>query len=364
MISQKAFEIADACRFCWMCRHICPTGIASGREEYTPRARGLSVSMYKRGMPLDADIADAIFSCALCGACSNDCVTGYEPPVFIRQMRTEAVVQNLLPPAVAAVVDRALDGGDIVTKTADNTKLLAKLAALPAQADVAVVLGETACNRTPDNALCLLSLLDKAGVSYCVVREKSGGALYDLIGDVDEVRAQAAACAAAIEKTGAGTLVALDSTDARTFCQEYPAWEIALSAKPVTATAYVWSLVQDNKLKVSRADIGCATYQDPDHIVRDLDESEPARALLAAMQVPVCEMFLHGRLARSCGNEVLDSYQGALCTKMARIRLEDAVRTGADTLVTACPVCFDMLRRVADDRIRVRDLFCILDSVC
>ena len=49
MISEKANKIADGCRFCWMCRHICPTGIATGREEFTPRARGLMVSMLKRG---------------------------------------------------------------------------------------------------------------------------------------------------------------------------------------------------------------------------------------------------------------------------------------------------------------------------
>ena len=59
MFSEKAYKNAEACRFCWMCRHICPTGIATGREEFTPRARGLMVSMLKRGEALDADIAEA-----------------------------------------------------------------------------------------------------------------------------------------------------------------------------------------------------------------------------------------------------------------------------------------------------------------
>ena len=45
MISQNAKKHADACRFCWMCRHLCPVGLATGKEINTPRAKGLLLSM-------------------------------------------------------------------------------------------------------------------------------------------------------------------------------------------------------------------------------------------------------------------------------------------------------------------------------
>ena len=44
LISQKSKEIIDSCRFCWMCRHICPIGNATGQERNTARARMLALS--------------------------------------------------------------------------------------------------------------------------------------------------------------------------------------------------------------------------------------------------------------------------------------------------------------------------------
>ena len=47
--SSKCRETADACRFCWMCRHICPVGNTTGQERNTARARALSLSLVGRG---------------------------------------------------------------------------------------------------------------------------------------------------------------------------------------------------------------------------------------------------------------------------------------------------------------------------
>ena len=42
MISQIANKHADKCRFCWMCRHLCPVQLQTGKEINTPRAKGFS----------------------------------------------------------------------------------------------------------------------------------------------------------------------------------------------------------------------------------------------------------------------------------------------------------------------------------
>ena len=41
MFSEKSKKNADACRFCWMCRHLCPVQLVTGKETNTPRAKGL-----------------------------------------------------------------------------------------------------------------------------------------------------------------------------------------------------------------------------------------------------------------------------------------------------------------------------------
>ena len=85
MFSNENKKQADMCRFCWMCRHICPVAGATGYKGWGPRARGLMVSMIERGSAeLDAEIAEAMYHCTVCDACANDCEAGWKPIDFIR----------------------------------------------------------------------------------------------------------------------------------------------------------------------------------------------------------------------------------------------------------------------------------------
>ena len=90
-ISDKAKNIIDNCRFCWMCRHVCPIGNATGQERNTARARALGCSMVVRKSEDVSTVIDNIYECALCGACTNNCVTGWDPKVFIQETKTSAI---------------------------------------------------------------------------------------------------------------------------------------------------------------------------------------------------------------------------------------------------------------------------------
>ena len=60
-LSDKSKQTIDACRFCWMCRHICPIGNATGQERNTARARALALSLVTRGSAeLTPDIMDSL----------------------------------------------------------------------------------------------------------------------------------------------------------------------------------------------------------------------------------------------------------------------------------------------------------------
>ena len=77
MISQNALHHAEKCRFCWMCRHLCPVQHQTGKELNTPRAKGLLLSMVnKKAQEFDKDMGQAMYECLLCDACTNDCATG------------------------------------------------------------------------------------------------------------------------------------------------------------------------------------------------------------------------------------------------------------------------------------------------
>ena len=86
-LSEKAKKHIDPCRFCWMCRHICPVGNATGQERNNARARALCLSLVARGAESEEAVADNVYECALCGACVKECVTGWDPVMFTLEAR-------------------------------------------------------------------------------------------------------------------------------------------------------------------------------------------------------------------------------------------------------------------------------------
>ena len=197
MISQNALHHAEKCRFCWMCRHLCPVQHQTGKELNTPRAKGLLLSMVnKKAQEFDKDMGQAMYECLLCDACTNDCATGYQPPLFIREARTEAVVSEVAPASVMKLIENVETTGNIygVEKPSygqDGT-------------DVLVYIGEVAAIKVPEMAKHLLALLAKAGVSAKVLANEpaSGVMLGDLMGYTEEVRKQAEVCAKTLNETG------------------------------------------------------------------------------------------------------------------------------------------------------------------
>ena len=360
MFSEKAKKNADACRVCFMCRHLCPVQLATGKESNTPRAKGLLVSMLNRGMEMDASTAKVMYECLLCGACVDDCVTGFEPPLFIREARTQAIAGGIAPEYATRLVDTLLTTGNLY----GAAQVKANLDGIPETGDVLVWLGDTARYSTPTVADAFLSVLKKAGVSFAVLKQEpsSGCALGDLMGYVEDVRQQASKAAAAIAASGAKKLVVLDSYDATFFLHQYKDWGIDLP-ETVTATTFVQELISAARLVPAKERL-VVTYHDGSRLARDLREHQPARDILAAMGCEICEMFQNRRLAKDCGSALMNRYLPNLVSKIAVGRWNDVVRTDAKMLVAACPQSTEVLRSAVPDGYQYTDLFELLNQRC
>jgi Fe-S oxidoreductase len=368
MFSEKARKNADSCRFCWMCRHLCPVGLATGRETNTPRAKGLMVSLVERGYEYTAEMAADMYECCLCEACTHDCATGFEPPLFIREARARAVAAGIAPPAVEKAIANLLETDNIYgnPKAERGRGFEAEARGLPDKAPVALRIGAAAAFRHPEIAVAVIKLLKAAKVDFCLIRAETqaGAELGDLMGFVGEVKTVAQAAVAQVDATGAGTLVVLDPSEARTFIRECGEWGCAPKAKVVTATAFIAGLVREGALKPSPLALGPVTFHDPCRLARDLEETEPARELISAMGLELKEMFLHGPMTTCCGGTVLGAHSPQLTSLTAVRRRADAARTGASTLVTACPGCLDVLSGAKTEDMAVEDIFVLLARAC
>ena len=166
MMSEKSKQHVDSCRFCWMCHHICPVGNATGHERSTPRARALGISMVNRGAIELSEIMDNIYECAGCGACVHDCVTGWDPVMFTKEVRLQAALEGKLPDYIMTLVTNCLEKGNAYGKTALCDTLTSAIKKHSDKKDTLLLLGVDARYMACKEALKAIKVLEKAGVDF------------------------------------------------------------------------------------------------------------------------------------------------------------------------------------------------------
>lgn len=343
MISTRSKTTIDACRYCWMCRHICPIGNVTGQERNNARGRAITLAMVERGAAALSDVIDNVYECALCGACTKECVTGWDPVAFTREVRLEAALSGITPAYIDKMLQNIEIKGNPYGQTGLSPELELEIKETAKASDILLFLGQDARYKVPHAAINAIRLLKQAGVDFTVLPEEpdSGYALETLIGAAEETRQmmnKAANVLSAYE-----TVVAFDPADAKVFLREYKEWDIPLNTEVKTFTAFLAELVTSEKLRPHKLNL-TTVFQDPAHLARDLSETEAARIILDACSNRR-EMLLFGKDTMWAGNLLMDTYMPGVMTKTAEERWKQAQASKAGALVTASPSEYAVLSR-------------------
>lgn len=354
IMSEKCKQHVDSCRFCWMCHHICPIGNATGHERSTPRARALGISLVNRGAIELQEIMDNIYECAGCGACVHDCVTGWDPVMFTKEVRLQAAMEDKLPEYINKMVDNCLDVGNAYGKNAVCGKLCEAIAAHAQKTDTLLFLGADARYMACEQALKAIKVLEGAGVAFTVLADEpaSGAQLDFLIGAANETKEQMDAAAKVMN--GYKTVVFYDPADAKIAKQAYPTYGVELEAKAVTYTAYLAQLLKDGALKANSTDKAVA-YQDPFQLSRDLGETEEAREVIKAY-ANLTEMLLNRGETVWAGNILMAQYMPDVIKAVAARRIFNAKSLGIGAIVTASVSEYTALKGVEQSEVEILSL--------
>ncbi len=347
IMSEKCKAHVDACRFCWMCHHICPIGNATGQERNTARARALGISLVNREAIDLSEIMDNIYECCTCGACVHDCVTGWDPVMFTKETRLQAALEGKLPEYIMALVSNCLETGNAYGKTTTCDCLTDAIKAHSAKKDTLLLLGVDAKFMACEQALKAIKVLDKAGVDFSVMENElpSGVQLDFLIGAANETKAQMEACAKALGEYK--TVVVYDPNDAKAIKQLYKEYGIEVNANVVTYTSFVAGLIKDGKLEAKNTG-KAVVFQDPYQLSRDLEETEEAREIVTSYAV-LSEMLLNRAETVWAGNILMAQYMPEIIKKVATRRIFNATSIGANAIITACVSEYVSLKAVAED---------------
>jgi len=131
------------------------------------------------------------------------------------------------------------------------------------------------------------------------------------------------------------------------------------------STQLIRDLVIKGKVKLTKKVNARVTYHDPCWLGRRNGEYEAPREILQAVPgIELVEMPRNRQYAYCCGGgggNFISDLLGGGERAPARIRVREAVETGADLLVVACPTCARMLGDAIksedlDDRLNVRGI--------
>ena len=345
--TQKSKEHIDACRFCWMCHHVCPIGNATGLERNTARARALGLSMVAReSVEYSDDIIGNVYECSLCGGCMTDCVTGWDPVMFTKEARLGAALDGKLPEYVMTMVQNVMEKGNIYG--ADQNPNIPELS----DNDTLFFLGEDVIAKgCAKNAV---ELLKKAGVSFALLKDEpnSGYSMDFLIGAAAETKTVMENCAKVLNNYK--TVICYDPADAKVMMREYKEWGIELKAQVVTFTEFIAGLIKDGKLNVKNS--GKAfTPQDSPLLARDLEETSPIREILSACG-NVREMLLNKEYTMLAGNLIMNEYMPNVIAKVSENRWINAKNVDAEVVVTASPAEYILLSATKPEGIELKTI--------
>ena len=345
IMSEKAKQHVESCRFCWMCHHICPIGNATGHERNTARARALGISLVNREAIDLSEIVDNIYECSTCGACVHDCTTGWDPVMFTKEARLQTALDGKLPSYITTLVENCLTTGNAYGKTEVPAEVKEAAAAHSGKTDTLLYLGVDAVYMVPDQAVKAIRVLEKAGVEFTVLAQEpaSGAQLDFLIGAANETKAQMTACADVL--SGYKTVIAYDPADAKAIKQTYGEYGVETAAKVVTFTSFVASII--DKLALQRTE-KTVVFQDPYQLARDLGETEEPREIIMSCAV-LGEMLLNRGETVWAGNLLMAQYIPDVMKKVAARRIFNAQTIGVDTIVTASVSEYASLKAVAEN---------------
>jgi Fe-S oxidoreductase len=355
--SSDTARTTEDCRYCWMCRHVCPVGHVTKRETHTPHAWALLIDSVKRGnLQWNAETADVLYQCADCGMCRTHCVTDRTLPEAIALARAEVAAAGLAPKAVYALRDGL--ARELTSAPSADTP----------RGEVALFAGSATTGEAAASLDAALALLSASGVRPATIgRGFSNGVVASTLGFPDLARSQARAVLSEIERAGSRQVLVLSAGDRYAFERVFGE-RLGVSWPEHVALAEVTTVLADavtqGRLAFRRDDKAPPyAYHDPCHAPRIGRDGVAPRALLSAVMGDASARTLFWRVERAhpCGAVGgLEITQPEIAARLADARLADASAAGALSLVTDDPSCLRQLKSRSAASVTVVGLYELL----
>jgi Fe-S oxidoreductase/nitrate reductase gamma subunit len=294
---------------------------------------------------------DTIWSCTLCGACTQSCPTLVDPMGYIVQLRRGLVGKNRLGRERTGVLaNLSYSRNPYGSSGAGRERLAAELGipTLDQHRDVDLLYW-VGCAATFDPraraiATATVKILNAAGLRCAVIGrdESCCGDPARRIGEEGLFQELASRNIETISRYGINKVLTHCAHCFNTFRNEYP--EFGAQFEVVHHGALIRDLIESGAIDPSRPASEPMTLHDSCYVGRFNGGVEHPRAVLRSIpQAALTEMPRSGERAFCCGAGGANYwYEVPRREKTSTLRLREAEATGARVLVTECPFCLKM----------------------
>jgi glycolate oxidase iron-sulfur subunit len=395
----------DKCMHCGSCMAVCPIYATDKVEAGVARGKvAVAQAVLEGTLELDdPEVVSMLFNCLVCKSCMQGCPTKVDFARIMLAMRTAVVRKNGLPWLKKAIFstlkhpelfDRGMKMGALLSGIAfrdagqqsiaprspfafvgkyagfDENRLLPALAAKPLRdrlpeliqitepkTKVAFFTGCSLNYFYPETGEDLVSVLKENNVEVSIPKGQGCCGIPVFVhGDVETIRELGRRNLDAMESTGAEYLITGCGSCGGAWQHEYQ--EVFANDPVYGPKAKHWAqrtydissfLVDVIHYRPSQGKVDAVvTYHDSCHLKKTMKVSREPREILNGIPgVTFKEMSQPDACCGSGGSYVLTHF--GTSTEIAERKVNDAGRTGADTVTTGCPACmmqlFDNLHR-------------------
>ncbi len=357
------FEILqmDACAGCSLCVDVCPAVSAAedGKLSAVYRINELRRIMRSRtgflqkffgkkalGQELLKPFSDTVFACTLCGGCQQVCPSGIHIKDLWLSLRQDMVHSKAYPKKVDMIGENLAGSHNVFDE--DNQERAEWVEDLPDapdhgfikdQADVVYFTGcvSSYFPMVQKIPLALVEIFESARVDFTLLGEEEWCCGFPLLGAGlrDQTKDLIGHNLEAVRAKGARKIIFSCPSCYQMWSENYPEeFEI------YHITQFLNQLMASGQIMFNELPL-TVTYHDPCDLGRGSGEYNAPRQIIRSIPgVELVEMAHNRENCLCCGGGGnLEMIDAGLSSDIAKAKIDEALQTGAQTIVTACQQC-------------------------
>ncbi len=336
------------CMQCGLCTGTCPYRLVPGEasEQFNIRWVQRLGQLGLEGFESE----NCLFACTTCRACVEVCPRGVDIIGNVLGMRRMLAEVGTIPPSLKPIAGSLHSQGNPWSGQRDKRTEWIKDIEVPTFSEETEYFLFVCCTscfdmRSQKIARSIAKSLSAAGISFGIIgaEESCCGESIRKVGDEQLFTNLAQSNVNLFNSKGVGKIIVTSPHCLYTFKNEYP--EFGGEYEVYHYTEILSQALADGKLQPSGDDVGAVAFHDPCYLGRHSEIYDAPREIVSALPgADLMELGRHKARSLCCqggGGRVWMETNAS--ERFAELRINEAVESGAKTLVTSCPYCITML---------------------